>query len=59
MEVYANQQSPNRERLNKFRSINQHKYFFNFVTMANENVGPSIFIGAAYTSSGKIVEIVS
>ena len=27
--------------------------------MANENVGPSIFIGAAYTSSGKIVEIVS
>ena len=41
MEVYANQQSPNRERLNKFRSINQHKYFFNFVTIANENVGPS------------------
>ena len=27
--------------------------------MANENVGPSIVIGAAYTSSGKIVEIVS
>ena len=37
----------------------QHTFFSSFVTMDNENVGPSIFIGAAYTSSGKIVEIVS